>query len=247
MTVIVLCMESGSLDEQFPYDLAAGLELRVVDLRRLDVWRALPPDVAGTLRANVTEPESSIEQWTIEAHEQAARGDVLILGWTAAALLSSLPHVARVRIRAPSKPTTGRASRDGRDETSRKGRLSCAMAALRVLWLKRASGPTWRSPRDFDLVLDAARLSAADCQRAIRSLLAVANDPAGHSERNDDPHRTRNYWNRDDRPAASIGPVDVSLAGADSEEAAIARIERHLHGSHEWVTPADPLARKLLD
>ena len=44
--------------------------------------------------------------------------------------------------------------------------------------------------------------------------------------------------------AVSIGADDVSLAGIDSQEAAIARIEQHLRGGQEPSAPADPLCHR---
>lgn len=44
--------------------------------------------------------------------------------------------------------------------------------------------------------------------------------------------------------AVSVGADDVSLAGIDSPEAAIARIELHLRGGQEPSAPADPLCHR---
>ena len=44
--------------------------------------------------------------------------------------------------------------------------------------------------------------------------------------------------------AVSIETEDVSLNDIASHEAAIAKIERHLHGLHDAKSPADPLSQR---
>lgn len=51
--------------------------------------------------------------------------------------------------------------------------------------------------------------------------------------------RSRWLWPR--LSAVSIEAEDVSLGGIGSHEAAIARVEQHLHGSGGAKAPADPL------
>ncbi len=43
--------------------------------------------------------------------------------------------------------------------------------------------------------------------------------------------------------AVTVGTDDVPLAGIASQEAAIARVERHLRGPNEMSAPANPLCR----
>lgn len=40
--------------------------------------------------------------------------------------------------------------------------------------------------------------------------------------------------------AVSVDAADVSLAGVGTHEAAIAKVEQYLHGSHEMRSPVDP-------
>ena len=51
--------------------------------------------------------------------------------------------------------------------------------------------------------------------------------------------RSRWLWTR--LSAVSVETADVSLGGIGSHEAAIARVEQHLHGSGGAKAPADPL------
>jgi hypothetical protein len=50
------------------------------------------------------------------------------------------------------------------------------------------------------------------------------------------------HWHRG--CAVSIEAGDVSLSGVASHEAAIARVEQHLHGHHDVKAPADPLCQR---
>jgi hypothetical protein len=57
------------------------------------------------------------------------------------------------------------------------------------------------------------------------------------------PHwRARWLWPR--LSAVSVEAENVSLGGISSHEAAIAEVERHLHGSHGAKAPADPLCHR---
>jgi len=51
--------------------------------------------------------------------------------------------------------------------------------------------------------------------------------------------RLRWLWRR--RCAVSIEAEEVSLTGVASHEAAIAKVEAHLHGPHDLKAPVDPL------
>ena len=44
--------------------------------------------------------------------------------------------------------------------------------------------------------------------------------------------------------AVAVEGDDLTIAGASTQEAAIAKVERHLRGSHEIPAPADPLCRR---
>lgn len=54
--------------------------------------------------------------------------------------------------------------------------------------------------------------------------------------------RSRWLWPRS--CAVSVETEDVSLSGISSHEAAIAKVEQHLHGPHGAMTPADPLCHR---
>jgi hypothetical protein len=54
--------------------------------------------------------------------------------------------------------------------------------------------------------------------------------------------RSRWLWPR--LSAVSVEAENVPLSGISSHEAAIAEVERHLHGPHGAKAPADPLCRR---
>ena len=54
--------------------------------------------------------------------------------------------------------------------------------------------------------------------------------------------RTRWLWPR--RSAVAVETADVSLSGVSSHEAAIAKVEQHLHGPHGTNAPIDPLCHR---
>lgn len=54
--------------------------------------------------------------------------------------------------------------------------------------------------------------------------------------------RSRWLWPR--FSAVSVEAEEVSLSGINSHEAAIAKVERHLHGAHGAKSPADPLCHR---
>jgi hypothetical protein len=54
--------------------------------------------------------------------------------------------------------------------------------------------------------------------------------------------RSRWLWPRS--CAVSVETENVSLGGIASHEAAIAKVEQHLHGPHGAMTPADPLCHR---
>jgi len=237
MTVTALCLEMGAFGETFAYELAAALGVQVVDLRPLELglaeWhlfcngaaeRRSGGDESPRLKPTASEIENRSVRVATEIVE-AANGDALIVGWSAAAVLASSLRVARVCIRAP-QPTM------------------------------RAPDPKWLKLDDFDLILDSGRTSTAECQREIIALVerrrrqeatAASTERAHHNTDLRRPDHGPPKWRFLNGCAVTVGPDDVPLAGVESHEAAIARVERHLHGANEISAPANPLCRRALN
>jgi hypothetical protein len=264
MTVTALCLETGVFGETFAYELAAALGLQVLDLRPLELgiaeWHlfchdtAECDDVGETTRRRKTASEIEERSVRIAAKLVArAQGNLLVVGWSAAAVLTPLSAVTRVCIRAP-RPQLARSI------TRHFGYGFAATTPDRIeprqWYLSRFANPTsdpkWLNVDDFDLVLDSGQISASACQREIVALLERRWN---HQDVEDAPHGARlrepNHWSPAWRTlrgcAVSVGTDDVPLTGTDSQEDAIAKVERHLHGTNEMSPPANPLCRGASD
>ena len=87
---------------------------------------------------------------------------------------------------------------------------------------------------------DAGEATARALQRSLPSGMwqATAYRDVAFTSRT--PHwRSRWLWPR--WSAVSVEAETLSLGGISSHEAAIATVERHLHGPHVGKAPADPL------
>ncbi len=99
MTVTALCIEMGALSETFAYELAAALGVQVIDLRPLELgmaeWHLFCNGATGYRGADESPrlhpTASEIEERSIRVAArivEAAKGDALIVGWSAAAVLA---------------------------------------------------------------------------------------------------------------------------------------------------------------
>lgn len=237
MTVTALCIEMGALSETFAYELAAALGVQVIDLRPLELgmaeWHLFCNGATGYRGADdpprLYPTASEIEERSVRVAAkivEAAKGDALIVGWCAAAALASSFRVARVCIRAPQP-------------------------------MVRAPDPKWLKLDDFDLALDSGCTSAAECQREIVALVErrrrqeATEAPTERTTHHNTDLRRPEHGPPSWRPlkgcAVTVGTDDVPLAGIESHEAAIARVERHLRGPNEISAPANPLCRRAMD
>lgn len=260
MTVVSLCMEIGAFGEPFADELAAALGIRLLDLQPVDVSIAeVHAFNAGWPRC-AKQPSPVIDDLTIRvtsaALEAADAGDVLIVGWSAAAVLAPLRNVTRVCARAPRPRGAWRTVRRvGYDSVAAAPASAEPSEQFPFRIMRGASNPNWWAP-DFDLVVEAGLLSAHDCQREIVECVTRRGSGKKTATRAD-LEQLRVFlgnaegsvldWRSLRSCAVSMAGENVPLAGVDSQEAAIARVERHLHGSHETSTPANPLCRKALD
>jgi hypothetical protein len=261
MTVVALCMEIGAFGDSFAGDLAAALGVGLLDLQPFDLsiaelhaFAASRPCALEPATAAVDELSARLAEMTLRA---ATAGDVLIVGWHAATVLASLSSVTRVCVRGPQPRGAWRGVRRfGYDPAGVAPEPAEGSQSLLSRFMRHVSGPRSRAPDEFDLVVDAGRLSAPDCRReivehvahrarvarkAIRAELAQLNAMLA------DARATQRDLPSLRGCAVSVGGDDVGLAGIDSQSAAIALVEQYLHGSHEASPPADPLCRKALD
>ena len=183
MTVITMTREMGSLGKDVAAGLADDLGLEVIhhehvehdvaarmSLRESDVHRFLE----GT--------PSLLERWKVgkaalcrctaeEIFALAAKGDVIIRGWGATALLRRVPHVLRVRVCAPMPFRVDvmqkRLGLDDPDVARREIRRNDA-AHTRIV--RGMSNADWEGPLNYDLVLNTERVPIAQCVRQVRAL-----------------------------------------------------------------------------
>ena len=149
-----------------------------------------------------------------EILELALHGKVIIRGWGGAQVLRHIPHVTRVRIRAPmekrvdemfrrlneaawevSKPIEHAPSfvRDGLWITRRQARREIERndrAHARVIL--RHFGTNWQDPADYDIVLDTGEMSIGECVERILALAASADRQP--TEASLEMHKQRLAW-----------------------------------------------------
>lgn len=103
----------------------------------------------------------------------AARGDVVILGRGAFAVLKGVPDVLNVFVEAPLEARVARiAQRDGTDAETAAERVK-ADDKLRRKFTRRYYGANWAKHENYDLVVDTGEITDA---QAIDQILAGLNE-----------------------------------------------------------------------
>jgi cytidylate kinase len=184
MPVIALTQGMGSLAQDVAEQLAQELALATLQhevaehvAQRMHVSRSL----ISRLRAGKAGPierftadRTSIAVYTAEdVLETAARGNVVLRGWGATALLRSVPHVPCIRIMRPFDKRVAwlmaELDTDDRELAENEIRRSDHANATRM---HDQFGVDWGDPVLFDLVLNTDRLSVDTCVQQIKALLA---------------------------------------------------------------------------
>jgi len=184
MPVIALTQGMGSLAQDIAEQLAgelgiATLQHEVADrvATKMHVSKSLISRLrsgkAGTFERLKADREA-IEIYTAEeVLEAAARGNVVLRGWGATALLRPVPHVPCIRILRPfAKRVQWLMTELDTDD------VEMAEAEIRRSDEANASrmheqfGVNWGEPVLFDLVLNTDRLSVDTCVQQIKALLA---------------------------------------------------------------------------
>ncbi len=188
MAVIAMTREIGTLGQDIAQGVASSLALRVIHHEFVEHDLAQRLGVQESIVHRYLEGSGSLlERWQIdkkklsrytaqEVLEVAQKGDAIIRGWGATALLRDIPHVLRVRVCAPM------AFRE-RVMMERLG-IKEAVAARREIELNDAAharimhgflGADWGNSLLYHVVLNTGVVSVQACVRLLRRL---TEDPA---------------------------------------------------------------------
>jgi cytidylate kinase len=184
MPVIALTQGMGSLAQDIADQLAQELQLttlqhevaeRVADKMHVSksLISRLRSGKAGTLERLTADRDAMAIYSAEEVLEAAARGNVVLRGWGATALLRPVPHVPCIRILRPFAQRVqwlmAELDTDDLDAAEAEIKRSDEANAARM---HDQFGVNWGDPVLFDLVLNTDRLSVDTCVQQIKALLA---------------------------------------------------------------------------
>ena len=196
MPVIALTQGMGSLAQDIAEQLAQELKLATLQhevtervASKMHVSKSLISRLragkSGAIERFRTDRASIAVYSAEEVLETASRGDVVLRGWGATALLRSVPHVPCIRIMRPFEQRVqwlmAELDTDDRDLAEKEIRRSDESNASRM---NEQVGVTWGDPVLFDMVLNTERLSVDSCVQQIKALLTrpeFAETPASLS------------------------------------------------------------------
>jgi cytidylate kinase len=183
MAVIAMTREMGSLGKDVAAGLADQMGLTVVHHELVEHHLAERLGVKESTVHRYLEGEASLlERWKIDKEklsrftaeeilELAQKGNVIIRGWGAVAVLRAVPHVLRVRVCAPMP------SRE-RVMAERLGLKSPGEATSEILQNDAAHarimrgffGVNWEDPQIYHLVLNTGSVPIDACVKIVRLL-----------------------------------------------------------------------------
>jgi len=187
VTAIAMTREMGSLGRDVALSLAERLGLELVQheivanvaekmqVRESSVNRFLEGQAGMFERWGINESDLSLYT-TEEILKVAQRGNVLIRGWGATYVLRDIQHVLCVRVCAPIERRTdvmlGRLGIQERHVARREIERNDAAHARTMLHNFNAD---YKDPLLYDLVLNNAKTSTADCVGVIENLVKSAS------------------------------------------------------------------------
>lgn len=196
MPVIAMTQEMGSLAKDVALQLAQVAGLSVMRHEVLDNVAGkmhVPTSLISRLRAGKaglverlsTDQERVAIYTEQELYALAARGNVVLRGWGATALLRTVPHVLTVRVtRSFDKRVAWVMEHLGTDDRSfAEGEVHRSDHAHSAR-MHSLYGVTWGDPVLYDIVLNTERLSIDSCVAVIRQLAArpeFQETPASHA------------------------------------------------------------------
>lgn len=184
MPVIALTQGMGSLAQDIAEQLARELNLTTLQHEVAEHVAArmhVPKSLIGRLRMGrlgalerLTADRAAVAVYSAEdVLETAARGNVVLRGWGATALLRPVPHVPCIRIMRPFEQRVRwlmqQLDTDERELAENEIRRSDRANATRM---HEQFGVDWGDPVLFDMVLNTERMSVDSCVQQIKALLA---------------------------------------------------------------------------
>lgn len=183
MPVIAMTREIATRGSEVAAGLAARLGLTVIHPELVEHEIAERSGMPENTVHRFLEGEASLwDRWKLdrlrvsqytaqEILELAARGNILIRGWSAASLLRFIPHVVCVRICAPMSFREGILM-------ERLGTGNVAAARHEILQsdaahngaMQTSIGADWKDPSLYAMVLNTARIPVEDCVEQIARL-----------------------------------------------------------------------------
>ena len=182
MTVIALTQEMGSLAKDVADQLARDLGLDVMRHEVVDhvssrmhvptsLINRLREGKAGAIERLRADRASLAVYVTEELLEVAERGNVILRGWGATAVLRPVPHVVCVRITRPfEKRVAWLQEQLGSDEARHAEEEIRRSDRAHAARMHAQFGVTWGDPLLYDLVLNTDRVSVASCAEQIAAL-----------------------------------------------------------------------------
>jgi len=174
----------GSLAQDIAEQLARELNLSTLQhevaehvASRMHVSKSLISRLragkAGTIERLTTDRAAIAVYSAEEVLDTAARGNVVLRGWGATALLRTVPHVPCIRIMRPFDKRVewlmAELDTDDRELAENEIRRSDHANAARM---HEQFGVNWGDPVLFDMVLNTDRLSVDTCVQQIKALLS---------------------------------------------------------------------------
>jgi cytidylate kinase len=184
MPVIALTQGMGSLAQDIAEQLAADLGIdtlqhevaeRVADKMHVSksLINRLRAGKLGLIERFTADREAVAVYTAQEVLEVAAKGNVVLRGWGATALLRSVPHVPCIRIMRPFGQRVQwlmkQLDTDDREVAENEIKRSDQSNATRM---HEQFGVDWGDPVNFDLVLNTERLSIDTCVQMVKALVA---------------------------------------------------------------------------
>lgn len=251
MTVLAMLIEPEAYDRHFANEVARAIGVELVDLRQFEHALAERSDYGeGTVHGFIArcslrgigcgitsrQLADRIRERTLEI---ARGGNVLIVGWSVAAILRPFRHVAKVRIHAPMHRREHAVMRRCAYRDVQLARWDIDSAdGLIARFLRRlfAADP---SRHLFDLVVNSERVSSSECLTLICDMLGSPRYRETAAARAElasciaaleltEQEHLRASMRGD--AVVMVGPDRVPLSGLETPEQAIERVEQHLHG-----------------